>query len=65
MARTTHTWPDAPKGRTRREIIALRHSLTVQRGWGSKRSEVTDGIARQLANRLPLPVFDAGPKNAE
>lgn len=27
-------WPDAPKGRTRREIIALRRGLPVFRGWG-------------------------------
>jgi tRNA (guanine-N7-)-methyltransferase len=31
-------WPDAPKGRTRREIIALRRGLPVFRGWGSARS---------------------------
>jgi tRNA (guanine-N7-)-methyltransferase len=29
-------WPDAPKGRTRREIIALRRRLTVFRGIGIK-----------------------------
>jgi tRNA (guanine-N7-)-methyltransferase len=29
-------WPDAPKGRTRREIIALRRGLPVFRGWGTR-----------------------------
>ena len=30
------TWPDAPKGRTRREIIALRRGLPVFRGSGRR-----------------------------
>jgi tRNA (guanine-N7-)-methyltransferase len=52
-------WPDAPRGRTRREIIALRRGLPVFRGWGRARSELSEAEAMQLAHRLPPPVFDA------
>lgn len=52
------TWPDAPKGRTRREIIALRRGLPVFRGWGTA-LEVSEGDALRLAQSLPPPVFDA------
>ncbi len=52
-------WPDAPKGRTRREIIALRRGLPVFRGWGSARVGLSEAEARRLAEGLPPPVFDA------
>jgi tRNA (guanine-N7-)-methyltransferase len=52
-------WPDAPKGRTRREIIALRRGLPVFRGWGRARSGLGEAEALQLAVGLPPPVFDA------
>jgi tRNA (guanine-N7-)-methyltransferase len=48
-------WPDAPKGRTRREIIALRRGLPVFRGSGPARAVVD----AEEAERLPPPVFDA------
>jgi tRNA (guanine-N7-)-methyltransferase len=53
------TWPDAPKGRTRREIIALRQGLPVFRGVGVKKSGLTANEAIRLAEALPPPVFDA------
>jgi tRNA (guanine-N7-)-methyltransferase len=53
------TWPDAPKGRTRREIIALRRGLPVFRGWGAARAGLSAEEAVQLAEALPPPVFDA------
>jgi tRNA (guanine-N7-)-methyltransferase len=53
------TWPDAPKGRTRREIIALRRGLPVFRGCGRKRSALSASDALRLAEALPPPVFDA------
>jgi tRNA (guanine-N7-)-methyltransferase len=53
------TWPDAPKGRTRREIIALRRGLPVFRGSGRKRDGVSAEDALRLAAELPPPVFDA------
>jgi tRNA (guanine-N7-)-methyltransferase len=53
------TWPDAPKGRTRREIIALRRGLPVFRGWGAVRTSLSESEAMKLAAELPGPVFDA------
>jgi tRNA (guanine-N7-)-methyltransferase len=55
----TGTWPDAPKGRTRREIIALRRGLPVFRGWGAVRGDMNEAEMIRLAEALPLPVFDA------
>jgi tRNA (guanine-N7-)-methyltransferase len=52
-------WPDAPKGRTRREIIALRRGLSVFRGSGRPRAELGRAEAVHLAEGLPMPVFDA------
>lgn len=52
-------WPDAPKGRTRREIIALRRGLPVFRGWGHTRGSLSTTEALRLAEDLPPPVFDA------
>src|SRR5262249_44842636 len=34
-------WPDAPKGRTRREIIALRRGLPVFRASGTARADLS------------------------
>jgi len=52
-------WPDAPKGRTRREIIALRRRLPVFRGTGRARVGASAEEALRLAATLPPPVFDA------
>jgi tRNA (guanine-N7-)-methyltransferase len=52
-------WPDAPKGRTRREIIALRRGLLVFRGVGKARVGLSETEALELAESLPPPVFDA------
>jgi tRNA (guanine-N7-)-methyltransferase len=52
-------WPDAPKGRTRREIIALRRGLPVFRGCGRARIGLSENDALMLAASLPPPVFDA------
>jgi tRNA (guanine-N7-)-methyltransferase len=51
-------WPDAPKGRTRREIIALRRRLPVFRGSGTARLDLSRAEAVRLAEALPPPVFD-------
>ena len=53
------TWPDAPKGRTRREIIALKRGLPVFRGMGTARLGLSEAEALRLAESLPAPVFDA------
>ncbi len=52
-------WPDSPKGRTRREIIALRRGLPVFRGWGAAKLGLSEAEAVKLAQQLPPPVFDA------
>lgn len=52
-------WPDAPKGKTRREIIALKHGLEIYRGAGHARRDLDFGQAMRLAEGMPLPVFDA------
>ena len=52
-------WPDGPKGRTRREIIAIRRGLPVFRGTGRARANLTAADALLLAEQLPPPVFDA------
>jgi tRNA (guanine-N7-)-methyltransferase len=53
----TGTWPDAPKGRTRREIIALRRGLPVYRGLGRARQELSPREVDALAQSLPPPDF--------
>ena len=57
--RVESTWPDAPKGRTRREIIALRRGLPVFRAWGSPCLGLSEADAIRLAESLPPPTFDA------
>lgn len=52
-------WPDAPRGRTRREIYARQHGLKVFRGMGIPRSELAPANLDDLARNLPRPVFDA------
>ncbi|MFO0843609.1 MAG: methyltransferase domain-containing protein [Gemmataceae bacterium] len=55
-------WPDAPKGRTRREILALRRGLPIYRGSGKARQGIDTDQMRRLAEALPPPVFDADRK---
>jgi tRNA (guanine-N7-)-methyltransferase len=52
-------WPDGPKGRTRREIIALRRGLPVFRGHGTAKQGLSEDDALRLAEAMPPPVFDA------
>lgn len=52
-------WPDAPKGRTRREIISLRRGLPVFRGSGRARAGLSEVECLERARALPAPVFDA------
>lgn len=59
------TWPDAPKGRTRREIIALRRGLPVRRGVAKKEAAWTAAEFREKMDALPLPCFDAGPRPSD
>jgi tRNA (guanine-N7-)-methyltransferase len=52
-------WSDAPKGRTRREIIALRRGLPIFRGSGPAKVGLSAAEAQALAEALPPPVFEA------
>jgi tRNA (guanine-N7-)-methyltransferase len=52
-------WPDAPRGRTRREIIALKRGLPVFRGAGTAKTDISEEDAVRLAESLPPPTFDA------
>jgi tRNA (guanine-N7-)-methyltransferase len=52
-------WPDAPRGRTRREIIARRQGLTIFRGTGTAKMGLSEAEAVKLAEALPPPMFDA------
>jgi tRNA (guanine-N7-)-methyltransferase len=58
-------WPDAPKGRTRREILALRRGLPVYRGSGALRPGLTETDLARLAAELPSPTFAADPNLRE
>jgi len=52
-------WPDAPEGRTRREIMARRMGLKIFRGWGHPRAELTGEGLEALVRQLPAPDFEA------
>jgi tRNA (guanine-N7-)-methyltransferase len=52
-------WPDAPRGRTRREIIALKNGLPVFRGHGTAKPDLSEDDALKLADALPPPTFSA------
>jgi tRNA (guanine-N7-)-methyltransferase len=52
-------WPDASRGKTRREIIALQRGLDVFRGVGTARMDLDAAAALAQAERLPPPVFAA------
>jgi tRNA (guanine-N7-)-methyltransferase len=53
----TEPWPDAPQGRTRREILARSRGLRIYRGEARRRDDLTSEEALTLAARLPLPRF--------
>jgi tRNA (guanine-N7-)-methyltransferase len=52
-------WPNAPRGRTRREIVALRQGLPVFRGVGRAKQSLSEEHALELAESLAPPTFDA------
>ncbi len=53
-------WPDAPRGRTRREIIAMKRGYPIYRGIGIKTN-----LAVEDLSALPQPTFDAGPRRKD
>lgn len=58
LIRQEKPWPDAPRGRTRREIIALRSGLSVFRGMGRPLPLSEAEIAARVET-LPAPTFEA------
>ena len=50
-------WPDAPEGRSRREILARSRGLKIFRGSGSRRGDIAPLEAIRLAESLPPPDF--------
>jgi tRNA (guanine-N7-)-methyltransferase len=52
-------WPDAPKGKTRREIIALKKGLSIFRATATPKLGLSIGDVQRLAETLPVPTFDA------
>jgi tRNA (guanine-N7-)-methyltransferase len=50
-------WPDAPEGRSRREILARSRNLKIFRGFGLKRDTLAVEEAVKAAEKLPLPTF--------
>lgn len=59
LAEHAGRWPDAPRGRTRREILAIRERLPIFRGVATRRDELTEADLQRLAHDLPRPTFDA------
>jgi tRNA (guanine-N7-)-methyltransferase len=51
-------WPDAPQGRTRREIYARRRGLKVFRGQGRPKSLTLEAI-EEIVRSAPRPKFEA------
>jgi tRNA (guanine-N7-)-methyltransferase len=52
-------WPDAPQGRTRREIYARQHKLTVHRGQGRPKPQLAPERIAEFIRTHPAPDFDA------
>lgn len=57
-------WPESPKGRTRREIIAAKRRYPIYRGSGVTK-ELSSESALSLAADLPMPTFDASPRHKD
>jgi tRNA (guanine-N7-)-methyltransferase len=55
-------WPDAPEGRSRREILARSRGLTIYRGEMRRREDINRREARAKSMNLPRPTFhSSGP----
>lgn len=51
-------WPDAPLGRTRREIYALQHALPVARAICRPKAGLSREECEELATTMPQPDFE-------
>lgn len=54
----TSPWPDAPRGRTRREIYARKHGLPIFRGKGHPRPQLPPERIAEIIRTQPAPDFD-------
>jgi tRNA (guanine-N7-)-methyltransferase len=52
-------WHDSPQGRTRREIYARKHKMTVLRGQACPRPELTAEAIERIVRDAPRPDFQA------
>lgn len=52
-------WPEQPRGRTRREILARKRGLPIFRGVGRARRDLDPSAIESLVAELPEPTFDA------
>jgi len=52
-------WPDAPQGRTRREIYARKHKMAIFRGHARPRPELTADAIERIVRHAPRPDFQA------
>ena len=52
-------WPDAPQGRTRREIYARRQAMKIFRGQARPRPDLTIDAIWQIVQSAPRPNFKA------
>jgi tRNA (guanine-N7-)-methyltransferase len=59
FAEQTGPWPDAPRGRTKREMTARWEGLLIRRGVGHPREGMSPAAAAELARSLPLPDFQS------
>ena len=50
-------WPDAPEGRSRREIVARQRGLKVFRGCCTRRDDLAEEQVAALVGTLPHPTF--------
>jgi tRNA (guanine-N7-)-methyltransferase len=57
----TGNWPDAPRGRTRREIYARQHRMKIHKAQCRPKALAEEEIAR-LIGQMPRPTFDAAKK---
>ena len=52
-------WPDAPQGRTRREIYARQHKLPIFKGQARPRPDLTAEAIERIVREAPRPHFQA------
>jgi tRNA (guanine-N7-)-methyltransferase len=55
-------WPDAPQGRTRREIYALQHGLTVTRAICRPKAGLSRQDCEEIASGMAMPNFETSRK---